>query len=240
MKVFAVALILYLGAASALRVAPTKCGWPELHTNPSGRRLFLGGTAAAVAAAVAGPVAPALADNMPMAGLSAAQTALYGKPRMTYPDFTSTASGLQYKSARAGSGAVADAGDRVVLSWSGYTIGYYARPFELANSVKGGAFEGEPDSLRFVVGQHTVVPGLEEGIIGMRVGEVRQIVVPPELGYPEADKPHAKVGPKPSTFSGQRALDFVLFNQGLIDKTLLFNVELKRVDKIGERGFKGA
>ena len=30
---------------------------------------------------------------------------------------------------------------------------------------------------------------------------------------------------------GQRALDFVLKNQGLIDKTLLFDVELVRVVK---------
>ena len=29
----------------------------------------------------------------------------------------------------------------------------------------------------------------------------------------------------------QRALDFVLFNQGLIDKTLLFNLKLIRIDK---------
>ena len=33
-----------------------------------------------------------------------------------------------------------------------------------------------------------------------------------------------------STFSGQRALDFVLQNQQLIDKTLLFHVKLVRVD----------
>jgi hypothetical protein len=53
---------------------------------------------------------------------------------------------------------------------------------------------------------------------------MRQIVVTrPELGYPTSDPAHAKVGPKPSTFSGQRALDFVLQNQELIDKTLLFN-----------------
>jgi len=41
------------------------------------------------------------------------------------------------------------------------------------------------------------------------------------------------VGPRPSTFSGQRALDFVLENKELIDKTLLFNVKLIRVDAKG-------
>ena len=231
-------LVLSLGVmASGLHIEPKRLASSQRVPQP--RRLFLSGAAAAAAVVSVGSVAPALADNVPMAGLSVAQNTAYGKPRMLYPDFTMTSSGLQYKSARTGTGAVAATGDRVVLSWSGYTIGYYARPFELSNSVKGGAFEGEPDNLRFVVGQKSVVPGLEEGIRGMQVGEVRQLVVPPELGYPESDKSHEKVGPRPSTFSGQRALDFVLFNQGLIDKTLLFNVELKRVDKPGERGFKG-
>lgn len=36
---------------------------------------------------------------------------------------------------------------------------------------------------------------------------------------------------RPSTFSGQRALNFVLDNQNLIDKTLLINIRLIRVDK---------
>jgi hypothetical protein len=31
----------------------------------------------------------------------------------------------------------------------------------------------------------------------------------------------------------------VLFNQGMIDKTLLVNVEVKRIDRPGEKGFKG-
>jgi len=41
----------------------------------------------------------------------------------------------------------------------------------------------------------------------------------------------------PTTFSGQRALNFVLENKNLIDKTLLVNVRLVRVDKEGQRGF---
>mmetsp|Transcript_35309 Transcript_35309/g.110340 ORF Transcript_35309/g.110340 Transcript_35309/m.110340 type:complete len:80 (-) Transcript_35309:44-283(-) len=65
----------------------------------------------------------------------------------------------------------------------------------------------------------------------MKVGGIRQLVVTPELGYPEDDPSHTRVGPKPSTFDGQRALNFVLFNKGLIDKTLLFNIKVIRIDK---------
>lgn len=41
---------------------------------------------------------------------------------------------------------------------------------------------------------------------------------------------HDKVGPKPTTFSGMRALNFVLENPR-VDRTLLFNVKLIQVDK---------
>ena len=36
---------------------------------------------------------------------------------------------------------------------------------------------------------------------------------------------------RPTTFSGQRALNFVLDNQNLIDKTLLINIRLVKVDE---------
>ncbi|KAH8522387.1 hypothetical protein H0E87_003133 [Populus deltoides] len=72
-----------------------------------------------------------------------------------------------------------------------------------------------------------VIPAFEEAVSGMALGGIRRIIVPPELGYPEND--YNKSGPRPTTFSGQRALDFVLRNQGLIDKTLLFDIELLKV-----------
>ena len=118
----------------------------------------------------------------------------------------------------------------------GYTIGYYGRIFKAKNGVKGGAFDAETEFERFVVGAGTIVPGLEQGILSMRVGGIRQIVIPAEIGYPLDDPPHDKVGPKPPNFDGQRALNFVLYNQGLIDKTLLFNVKLIRIDTSNGKG----
>jgi len=151
---------------------------------------------------------------------------------MTYPDFTELASGLQVKDAREGKGEPPREGDRVVIDWEGYTIGYYGRIFEARNKARGGAFTGDDkDFYRFYVGDGTVIRALDEAVRGMRPGGIRQIVVPAELGYPPSDPQHKVVGPRPKTFSGQRALDFVLQNQGLIDKTLLINIELMRVDR---------
>lgn len=155
----------------------------------------------------------------------------YGKVRTKYPDFILTDSGLQYKDLRDGSGGVAKDGSRVTVDWDGYTLGYYGRPFEARNKSKGGAFVGDTkDFLKFTLGDHSMIPAFEEATRGMKVGGVRRLIVPQELGYPGQPPDFTKQGPAPGNFSGRRALDFVLKNQGLIDKTLLFDIELIRVD----------
>ena len=61
----------------------------------------------------------------------------------------------------------------------------------------------------------------------VQVGGIRRIIVPEELGYPDYD--WRKRGPKPSTFAGERALGFVLENRGMIDKTLMFDIDLRNI-----------
>jgi len=162
----------------------------------------------------------------------------YGKSEMDYSDFTRTPSGLLYKDAKRGDGSESpQQGDRVVVEWSGYTIGYFGRPFETKQLRSLDNIE-EP-FLRFALGTGSVIPALEEGVAGMTPGAIRQIVVKPQLGYPADDPNHERVGPRPSTFSGRQALNFVLQNKELIDKTLLFNVKLIRIDKGGTTGGGG-
>ena len=80
-----------------------------------------------------------------------------------------------------------------------------------------------------------MVPGVEQAFLSMKVGGVRQVVVPyGPLSYPPGDKGHELVGPKPATFSGMRALDFVLDNPR-VDRTMLFNLKLIRIDKKDQR-----
>jgi hypothetical protein len=172
-----------------------------------------------------------------------ASTSMYApKFVQEYGDFTQTASGMSYRDVNnapdsSSSGAQAQVGDRVVYDWSGYTIGYFGRPFQAKGGPQGGAFDKDIDYERTVLGSGRVVGGLEEAFLGMTAGAVRQVIVPfGPLSYPEADDPsHERVGPKPSTFSGQRALNFVLDNPRL-DRTLLFNIKVIRIDKPNAQG----
>ena len=49
--------------------------------------------------------------------------------------------------------------------------------------------------LRFVVGHEEVVEGFEDGVIGMRLGGERTVVVPPALAYGEQGLPAKGVPP---------------------------------------------
>lgn len=155
----------------------------------------------------------------------------------TYEDFVQEAEGWQYKDVKVGSGELAlEPGDRAVFDWSGYTIGYFGRPFEAKGGPQGGAFDKDLDFSRTVIGSGSMVPGVEKALMSMKPGGVRQVIVPyGELSYPSDDLEHNRVGPKPTTFSGQRALNFVLENPR-VDRTLLFNIKLVRIDKANGKG----
>jgi len=157
-----------------------------------------------------------------MPGLAGKQ---YGKQRKRMPNFTVLPSGLQVKDVDLGRADTPEPreGDAVVITWEGYTINYFGRPYETRTLQEVERIQVEP--LRFKVGDGTVIPAIDEAVRTMHQEGLRQLIVPVELGY-DAEK---KLLPRPSTFSGQRALDFVMDNQGLIDKTLLINVRLKKV-----------
>jgi FKBP-type peptidyl-prolyl cis-trans isomerase len=61
---------------------------------------------------------------------------------------------------------------------------YYA--VYLPNGVLVDTNEGG-DVYNFTIGQHQIIPGLEQGVAGMKVGGVRQIIVPPALAYGDDD-----------------------------------------------------
>jgi peptidylprolyl isomerase len=90
-------------------------------------------------------------------------------------DFTETESGLRYYDIVEGDGATAEAGDTVTVNYTGW----------LTDNVK---FDSSLDSgvpFPFTLGTGAVIPGWDEGVAGMKVGGIRQLVIPAELGYGE-------------------------------------------------------
>jgi FKBP-type peptidyl-prolyl cis-trans isomerase len=142
---------------------------------------------------------------------------------------------LLVKEVKSGSGQTPKTGDRCIVDWTGYTIGYDGRPFQ---SKQRKDDESINSFFRFEVGKGDVIPAFEEAVQRMAEGGVLQLVVEqPALGYPQDDPAHDRVGPKPTSFGGQRALNSVLETANR-DKTLLFNLKLVRVDKPGQNGWQ--
>lgn len=84
-----------------------------------------------------------------------------------------TASGLKYDDLRLGRGATARFGSDVVVHYVGWLTD--------GNQFDSSRDRNEP--FGFALGQGNVIAGWEEGVAGMRVGGLRRLVVPPELGY---------------------------------------------------------
>ena len=84
-----------------------------------------------------------------------------------------TASGLQYDDLRVGQGAVARFGSDVIVHYTGW----------LADGRKFDSSRDRNDPFGFAIGQGNVIAGWEEGVAGMRVGGLRKLVIPPDLGY---------------------------------------------------------
>ena len=94
-------------------------------------------------------------------------------PMETIEGYTKTDSGLQYLDEVEGDGAEAAAGSTVSVHYTG--------TFEDGEKFDSSVDRGEP--FEFPLGGGMVIQGWDEGVVGMKVGGKRKLVVPPELGY---------------------------------------------------------
>lgn len=92
-------------------------------------------------------------------------------------DTTTTASGLQYQDLTVGNGAEARPGMTAEVHYVG----------TLLNGAKFDASYDRNETLKFVIGAGEVIAGWDEGVIGMKTGGKRKLVVPPQLGYGSRD-----------------------------------------------------
>ncbi|MFO8005293.1 FKBP-type peptidyl-prolyl cis-trans isomerase [Thioalkalivibrio sp.] len=83
------------------------------------------------------------------------------------------ANDLQINVLQSGDGQEAASGSEVKVHYTGWLTD--GTKFDSSRD------RGEPFSLTLGAGR--VIPGWEKGIEGMRVGEIRELIIPPELGY---------------------------------------------------------
>jgi len=81
---------------------------------------------------------------------------------------------------RVGTGTEATTGRVVTLNYSGWLYN------SAGTDNKGSRFDA--GTFSYTVGQG-VIPGFSQGTVGMRVGGLRRVVIPPSLGYGAAGRP---------------------------------------------------
>ena len=86
---------------------------------------------------------------------------------------TSQANGLHWTDVKVGSGAAAADGKLLTVRYTLW-LGDGTR-------IDSSADRGQP--FTFTLGKGKVIKGLDEGVVGMRVGGIRWLIVPPDLAY---------------------------------------------------------
>ncbi len=90
---------------------------------------------------------------------------------------------LESKDLIDGTGAEAKAGDQISVQYVGANF-KTGKEFDSSWSRNAEAFE-------FGLGGGEVIPGWDQGIVGMKVGGRRELIIPPELGYGASGYPPA-------------------------------------------------
>lgn len=118
------------------------------------------------------------------------------------PNDTTSATQLMTQDEKVGTGATAAAGDTVTVNYVG----------SLTNGIVFDASANHPQTANgfiFTLGAGQVIQGWDKGIVGMKVGGKRKLVIPASLAY------------------GNQAIGNVI----PANSTLVFEVELLKVQK---------
>ncbi|GJG84912.1 peptidyl-prolyl cis-trans isomerase [Gemmatimonadetes bacterium T265] len=90
-------------------------------------------------------------------------------------EFTKDTSGVYYQDLAVGSGNQAVKGATLSYYYTGY----------LANGRAFGTNASSTSPLTFVLGNGEVIRGFDRGLLGIRAGGRRRLIIPPSLGYGE-------------------------------------------------------
>ena len=92
-----------------------------------------------------------------------------------------TKSGLKYVELKEGTGDEAKAGQTVEVHYTGW----------LKDGTKFDSSKDRNKPFEFKLGAGKVIKGWDEGVVGMKVGGTRKLIIPPELGYGKRGYPGA-------------------------------------------------
>jgi len=88
-------------------------------------------------------------------------------------DFTTTDTGLKFFDIKAGTGDTPQSGQTVVVHYTGW----------LEDGTQFDSSVDRGETFQFVLGEGNVIPGWDEGVGTMKVGGIRQLVIPSNLAY---------------------------------------------------------
>ena len=116
----------------------------------------------------------ALAATTFAATPGSANSAAKGEPKIvTLP------SGLKYADLEVGTGSEFKNGMLVLVNYEAW----------LADGTKFDSSYDRREPFNFKIGAGQVIQGWDEGVVGMKVGGKRKLIIPPALGYGEAGAP---------------------------------------------------
>ncbi len=108
-----------------------------------------------------------------------------------------TASGLIYEMIQTGTGKQAQAGDKVVVHYTG----------TFADGTKFDSSRDRDDPIRFTLGVGQVIPGWDEGIALLKVGDRAKFTIPPSLAY--GDREIGPIPPNSTLFFDVELMDVI-------------------------------
>jgi peptidylprolyl isomerase len=118
-------------------------------------------------------IAEQLNQNQPALTAVTENNNLIANNTMSDANTVTTDSGLRYVQLKEGTGATPKPGQTVSVHYTG--------TLEDGTKFDSSRDRGKPFSFKLGAGQ--VIKGWDEGISNMKVGERRQLIIPPELGY---------------------------------------------------------
>jgi peptidylprolyl isomerase len=142
------------GGAATTSSTTTTSSTPESSTSTTA------GTAAAITPVPAGDLSPAGTSGV--------------APTVTVPSGTPP-TGLESADLIPGSGAAAASGDSVTVQ---YVLATYS-----SDKVIQSSWSSQPFMFTLDANPEQVIPGWDKGVVGMKVGGRRELVIPPSLGY---------------------------------------------------------